>query len=370
MGSEALGFLVDRIYEAGLVPELWPGVLAELAKLADGFGTLLTARCEEDYRWVGSPSMGPVMQEYVAGGWYKRSPRAARVFAARHAGFLTDLDIFTREELDREPVYTEFLRPRGFGWAAATGIEAPSGDALLVDIERRLDLGPVDRATLSRLDELRPHLARAALFSARLRLERARAATEALGLVSLPAGVLGLRGQPLAINQSFEDLMPHIARERQGRLAFADAAADALFAEAFARLIPPLVVDTIQSIPIRAGGKQPPMVVHVIPVRGVAHDVFAGASGVLIVTPLRPQVAPNAEVLQGLFDLTPAEARVARGIGEGRTVDAIAGAFGLSRETVRSQLKTVLSKTGLGRQADLVAMLASVHIWGSADLGP
>ena len=75
-----------------------------------------------------------------------------------------------------------------------------------------------------------------------------------------------------------------------------------------------------------------------------------------------PGRVPTAEVLQGLFDLTPAEARVARAIAERRTVEAIAGMLGVSRETVRTQLKSVLAKTGMARQADLAALLAATMV--------
>jgi DNA-binding CsgD family transcriptional regulator len=63
-------------------------------------------------------------------------------------------------------------------------------------------------------------------------------------------------------------------------------------------------------------------------------------------------------VLQGLFDLTPAEARVARAFGEAQTMEVFAKTVGVSLETVRSQLKSVLAKTGLSRQQELVHLLA------------
>jgi DNA-binding CsgD family transcriptional regulator len=195
-------------------------------------------------------------------------------------------------------------------------------------------------------------------------LEHAWAAIEVLGLVDLPAALLGLRGQPLAANSLFKELMPYITHKRFDRLAFCDATADALFTEALMQPVPTSAPGTVRAIPIRARGEQPPMIIHFMPVRGEAQSVFVGASCVLIITPLKHQVVPKAEVLQGLFDLTPAEARVARGIGEGRTVEALAETFGLSRETIRSQLKVVLGKAGLGRQADLVAMLAGVRVSG------
>ena len=52
------------------------------------------------------------------------------------------------------------------------------------------------------------------------------------------------------------------------------------------------------------------------------------------------------------------------GIGERQTVDAIAEGLGISRETVRTQLKAVLAKTGATRQADLAALLAGSRIAG------
>jgi DNA-binding CsgD family transcriptional regulator len=69
-------------------------------------------------------------------------------------------------------------------------------------------------------------------------------------------------------------------------------------------------------------------------------------------------------VLQGLFDLTPAEARVAAAIAEGRTVEVIAAAANVSHETVRSQLKAVLGKAGVSRQVDLVQLLAGIALPG------
>jgi DNA-binding CsgD family transcriptional regulator len=193
-------------------------------------------------------------------------------------------------------------------------------------------------------------------------LERACAVAEALGLMGVPAAVLGPSGRALVANKLFRGLIPHVARERPNRLTLADAAADALFAEALAQIASAAVLRAVWSIPIRAHLDQPPTIVHLISVRGTALDIFSGASGIIVVTPVMPQGAPDAEVLQGLFDLTPAEARVARGIGGGLTINAIAEGLELSRETVRSQLRAVFAKTGLGRQIDLAALLARVGL--------
>jgi DNA-binding CsgD family transcriptional regulator len=85
-------------------------------------------------------------------------------------------------------------------------------------------------------------------------------------------------------------------------------------------------------------------------------DSEAASCIVVITTVSRPQIA-SAEVIRDLFDLTPAEARVAHGIAAGKTVNDLAGEAGLALGTIRQQLKSVFSKTGVSRQADLVALL-------------
>jgi DNA-binding CsgD family transcriptional regulator len=350
--------LIDRIYEAAVVPEQWPSVMGELSAISDAAGALILTRSRFKDQVIGTPDAVRIFTEGVAEGWQgERNPRAPRLFGTRHAGFLNDLDVFTREEIDREPYFTEFLRPRGLGWGAATAIEVPTGDMIAFDVERTFARGPVERPIIQRLDNLRPHLARAALVSARLGFDRARAATEALGVIGLAAAVLGANHRPIVANELLEALMPDVIIEGRQRLVLAVRSADALFAEALERMC---LGDPggVRSIPIAARKGQPPTIVHVVPIRGVAHDLFVGAASIVVVTPVLPREVPTAEVLQGLYDLTPAEARVARGIAEGRTIEAIADGLSRSHETIRGQLKTTLGKTGLSRQAELAALLA------------
>jgi DNA-binding CsgD family transcriptional regulator len=61
-----------------------------------------------------------------------------------------------------------------------------------------------------------------------------------------------------------------------------------------------------------------------------------------------------------LFDLTPAEARVARSLAAGDTVDGIAAAAAVSSNTVRTQVRGILEKTGLHRQAQVISLLGGI----------
>ena len=95
-----------------------------------------------------------------------------------------------------------------------------------------------------------------------------------------------------------------------------------------------------------------------LPIRRAAADLFAAAESIVVFTPLTAGSVPGLSVLEGLFDLTAAEARVARGIASGDTIAGLSAQFGTSAGTVRTQLKAVMAKTGTARQAELVQLLS------------
>ena len=64
--------------------------------------------------------------------------------------------------------------------------------------------------------------------------------------------------------------------------------------------------------------------------------------------------------LRSVFRLTEAEARLATQMAFGNSLESVADQFGIAKETARSQLKSVFAKTGVHRQAELVAMLAKL----------
>jgi DNA-binding NarL/FixJ family response regulator len=78
-------------------------------------------------------------------------------------------------------------------------------------------------------------------------------------------------------------------------------------------------------------------------------------------TPVTLPQVPPVELVRSLFDLTPAEARVARGLASGKTVEDIAADSGVSENTVRSHVRGVLQKTGRSRQAEVVALLTGMY---------
>lgn len=354
--------LLDLIYEAASVPELWPTVLDKLADIAGGAGTFLFTTDPKKTRMTSSESLQGLWQEMREGGWCAKNPRMKRARLHKQAGFVREIDMFTVEEMDQEPTFRDLLRPTGFGWAVGTVIDVPSDDVLMFSIERRLENGPVEQDIVDKLNVIRPHLARAALMSARLGLERAKGMVESLKTIGLPAAVLLGDGRVVATNAPFEQLGGQIVSTAFGKIALQHADANALLLEAIRNLNSPYSQFSSKSIAVPAHDNDAAMIVHLLPVRRSAHDVFGRAMGILVITPLgSPQTLPG-DLLNGLFDLSPSEIRAANGLLEGKTIETIATELGLSRETIRSQVKGVLAKTGTTRQSDLISLLANVKL--------
>ena len=132
------------------------------------------------------------------------------------------------------------------------------------------------------------------MLSARLAFERAKAAALALDMIGLPAAVLARNYRVLAANPRLEAMMPGVVLDRRERVALAERNADALFADSLARLSLPETGSDVRSIPIPPDEERPPLILHLVPIRRDARDVFATASAILVLTPVVPAEVPTA----------------------------------------------------------------------------
>jgi DNA-binding CsgD family transcriptional regulator len=361
------GSLIDLIYESAFVPEKWADVLNQINIIA-GLKDSLIFSFHHGYNGLLASSA-----EYDAfiAEYFRRYPNAAetqrsrRLVGANHAGFLTEADVYTEDELLADEIYADFLIPNGYGRSTATSIWVPSGEAIIIHVEGDYRDGPVDRRVLQELDLIRPHLARASLLYARLGLERAKAAAETLEALGLAGAVLGGTGRVVAANRLFEAYIPGIYQDRRSRLTVTNPHSDKLLEEALESIDRARGDMVVRSIPVPGHENHAKSVLHVVPVRRSAHDLFSFALAIVVVTPVSTGDAPDVALIRGLFDLTPAEAKVTQAIAGGVTVAGYAAAAGVSVQTARSQLKHALSKAGVSRQAELVGLLQSARLGGT-----
>lgn len=96
----------------------------------------------------------------------------------------------------------------------------------------------------------------------------------------------------------------------------------------------------------------PALLMHLHPARDGAHApltlILRGPRAVRLPDPVAQH-----------FGLTPAEFRLCAALVEGQTLKTCAHDWNRSYDTLRSQLKTILAKTGTHRQAELIGLLNS-----------
>lgn len=354
--------LADRIYETAFVPDLWPSTLERIssaAAFASGEVQLMTvegAVSEYQATTLTKAALGA----FIAAGKTKACERAGLYLEQGHAGFVHMSDHLSAEQLERDPV-PGTLDAIGLGWQVGTCDRLPTGELVSFTFERWMGDGPAPAWSMAVLEKVRPHLARAVLVAARLGLERARATVSALQTIGLPAAVLRATGRVAATNALFGTFGAAFRPTAFGGLALGDANAQQLLQAAIAAAQGESE-PTVRSFPIPGTPNEPPLVLHVLPLRRDARDIFPGGDLLLVATTVSAsRLVPHPGILSGLFDLTPAEARFAAALTRHGSLKKAAKDGGIATSTGRSYLERIFRKTGTHGQAALVSLLQAAH---------
>ena len=169
---EVVNDLIASIYEAGAFPDRWPDALHKLGVSLGARGGNLIRSTSSQLEMQSSPGVADMTEAFAREGWNERNSRVSRLLGrGAYAGFLTDSDLHSEEELATLPVYAEFLNPRGLSAGAATIIQGAHDDALIVALEAFANHA-ASREAVPLLDLLRPHMARAAVLSSEIQSAR------------------------------------------------------------------------------------------------------------------------------------------------------------------------------------------------------
>jgi len=352
--------LIELIYEAAFVPERWSFVLQRAADLSRSASAQVFFFSENaPPRGTTLENLRPLFDAFIKGDMWKFCDSAQKMCSLQPASFVRVDDFMSAEEIERDPARV-MLRDFGIGAHLCSAIPMPTGELATFVFQKWMKEGSYARGEIDRLDAVRPHLARASLATGRLRMERAEATTSTLELMGLPAIVLAASGRVMATNQQLEQMDTVFLPVAHGGLAIADRDANRLFQEAVVDISGS--VATARSIPVPAIGGGDPFVIHLLPLRRDAHDIFAGADILVLATSVRPStLVPSASLLNALFDLTLAEARLAMDLASGLTLAQSAASRGVTVKTARTYLERIFHKTGTHQQSQVVAMLKTVQ---------
>jgi DNA-binding CsgD family transcriptional regulator len=349
-----------RLGEAVLEPASWPTLMEQICRPLGVAGAILL---QTDVRTPDAPrteAVDEMARAYFAGGWHTREIWTKRGVHLRSQGkkAFVDTELLTREELEVSPLVHEIFLPKGFKWAAAIGFSA--GPAMWgLCLHRTAREEPFDAFNTSVFETLSDRLTEVATLSTAVGRIALSSATNALNAVRHPAIALDRLGFVLDANRGAEDLFDADICVKDRRLAVWDAAARRDLEKLVERL--PVTSDLATlpcaQIVVRRREKRP-LILRILPVHGAARTPFLGARVLLTLTSLEAQPWLKAATLNRVFGLTPAEARLASIIAQGRSPEQAAEALGISRATARNQIKAIFGKTDTHRQSELVALLS------------
>lgn len=366
LDPEAESGLIDRIYEAAFVPDLWADVLGEIGALSTATaGALFVFDGKLPLGFRTTETIRAIIEDFVTTGEWRENERLPYFQRNPFTGFVIAQQYYPAEFLAAEPLFQSRLK-LGLESQAGTIIAMPGGELVVYVFDKWRRDGPHTQNDVDTLNRLHPHLARAGLMAARLNLQQAQATVSAFAAMGLPAAILRTSGRVIATNPLF-DAMPwlFLPSARDG-LMLADKAADALFQQAVTTSRG-IIGPAVRSIPVAARGDEPALVLHVLPLRRAAHEIFSGADILLVATPVGASLmVPSPTILTGLFDLAPAEARLASALASGQILKEASAANGITVKTARSYLEQIFRKTGTRQQSELVALLKSASAIGPA----
>jgi DNA-binding CsgD family transcriptional regulator len=297
-------------------------------------------------------------------------------------------DHFDEKFVGKSEFYQDLLIPSGARYILAAYVAKENGLSTYLVFNHLKEQGLFSDQQRQAANRLIPHLQRTIRLS--FRNEQFRG-----GLIAGEAGLNALEQAVFTINVSERVVFSNSAAQallrqnrwikyRDGQLMTvasheADKLRSAILRVRLSRLPESFALSGADSPHGDPAGTQ---IVTILPVPRADDSAIASATGlmrsntentllsrgeaelVVLIAPQQRKSAMSAAALKTLFRLTPAEARLAHELAKGTTVEDYADSAAVSVATVRTQLRSLLAKTGEKRLQDLVRMLATLPIKG------
>lgn len=181
--------------------------------------------------------------------------------------------------------------------------------------------------------------------------------------------ILSSIGEVIVLNEEARRILSSNSCLSVGRLGFLEAFGDtnrkSLNSAIMAALRSASATGNSENrvVSILGASAEDPLLIEVVPLRGDQDELEKGFTGaaVIIVDPKQTDVI-STEGMAAIYNLTGAESEICRMIALGMDTDDVADSKNISRETVRTHVKRILSKTGTGNRSQLVRLAHKVNI--------
>jgi DNA-binding CsgD family transcriptional regulator len=366
--AEELSRLIGDIYDASLDPALWPAVFKQTCKYMGGSAASLSSQdpvgSTLNIHFTSGYDLG--FEQLYVEKYRKINPifPTAIFFDVERTFGLTDC--IPREEFCRTRFAREWAVPQGYIDAQLCNIEKSASNSATLTIMRHINDGFANDEMFRRFALVVPHVRRAVLIGKVIDLHKVEAAALADTLDTLVSAMFIVNGTGRIVhaNASGYAMLAEgrVLRAPNGRLGANGPAAEQALLDVFAAAEggDAALGRRGIAVPLEARDGER-YVAHVLPLTSGARQkagVSYGAVAAVFVRKATIDLPSPPVVMAKEFQLTPAELRVLFSIVEIGGAAEVADVLGISEATVRTHLHRLFEKTGTGRQADLVKLVA------------
>jgi DNA-binding CsgD family transcriptional regulator len=355
--------LLTHVYESVMAPAGFQSLVAAFVDLFQlKAAMLLTVNSQtQAVKGLWMEGMGEKWMTSYALEYAAEDLLAQHIHAAPAAGFYASNLHLVQDQVLGSRFYREWVAPQGVAYASGAIILREGPWLTQMMLQRGPQQPPFSTQELALFNQLMPHLRRA--IQMRQRFAELQLGPNLLSsgmdVIAMPAilidefcRVAHCNRAATALLQGRRDLWLE-----DGHLFGRNGVTQRLDLEITKAIHASLgTADDMPGVVLAPRLGRRDLMVLISPMRvGGRPQVRSGA----LLFVFDPEAAPSmrTELVKRLFGLSEAEAALAVAICGGQTLDEASAGRGTSMNTVRSQLKSIFSKTGTNRQADLVSVL-------------
>lgn len=358
---ERFTHLVDRIYHCAFDDSAWPELASTFAAAFDTASTVFQLRdlSNGGIRILGrtananaNADLAYRTHHHRLDVWTEKGARLAPMTVMNGEQVISTKDFAASE------IYCNFFRPLGIFHVIGAAFPVSADQLGIMGVHRDRDQTQFDADAERRLSALLPHLQR----SLQLRRHLTPDASPNPHDAQLCTLVVDANMRILRSSVAADDLLRHgdglyLAN---GMIASYSPDTTAALTRHVANAVGTMAArhgepGGLVSVPRLHGF---PLTVQIAPFafkRNVQGD--SAPAAMLIVRDPERMPSDFAKSVETIFGLTRAEALIAEGLARGLAVQEIAIANGVTYHTARTQLKTLMRKTGTSRQGEVIALL-------------
>ncbi len=363
---EDFNHLVNGIYDAALDAEQWRPFMRQLVEMFNAKSCMLRIQHITEQQvggWI-SHNMDPAFQALYREHFVTVDP-IPKILEQHPLGTVLQSDADFPDNYRAGEFFNDYIKPQQMDFLAGSILTNNESHIALLGVQRPESIGRYSAREMLMLEIITPHMQRAVQLNQQLNQmeEKVHLANKALDRLPIGVVFVDANARPLYVNRKFEKLMGiKCLTIKCGKLV----ASTASKTNQLNKLI--YQASSIEnkqggSITIENEERSQSLNILVTPVSPSACSRLGNDNAQVVAALFISTVGQQRElpvtVLKELYGLTNAEAQLAASLANGESLDSYADKQGVSKNTLRNQLKACFNKTGVNRQAELVTLVLS-----------